>query len=71
MAMDPKFLPQESYRLEHCDDKPMAWYRAIGNAVSVPVVSAVAAAVLDALELLRDGERPSMAGGEELGEMGP
>ena len=46
--------------MEHCDDKHMAWYRAIGNAVSVPVVSAVAAAVLDALELLPD----TMAGGE-------
>ena len=49
----PKFpSPQESYRLEHCDDKHMAWYRAIGNAVSVPVISAVAQALLDALELL-------------------
>lgn len=31
----------------------MAWYRAIGNAVSVPVVAAVAEAILDALGLLR------------------
>eukprot|EP00438_Fugacium_kawagutii_P000352 Skav204713 [mRNA] locus=scaffold3332:253423:278306:- [translate_table: standard] len=43
----------ESYKLEHCDDKHMAWYRAIGNAVSVPVVAAVAEAILDALGLLR------------------
>lgn len=51
----------ESYRLEHCDDKRMAWYRVIGNAVSVPVISAVAQALLDALELLPRAV-PSMAG---------
>ena len=58
----PRFpSPQESYRLEHCDDKHMAWYRAIGNAVSVPMISAVAQALLDALELL-PWAVPSMAG---------
>jgi len=39
----------------------MAWYRAIGNAVSVPMISAVAQALLDALELLPRAV-PSMAG---------
>jgi hypothetical protein len=39
----------------------MAWYRVIGNAVSVPVISAVAQALLDALELLPRAV-PSMAG---------
>ncbi|CAJ1360728.1 unnamed protein product [Effrenium voratum] len=40
----------EGYRLDHCQDKHMAWFRAIGNAVSVPIVAAVADALLAALE---------------------
>ena len=42
----------EAYRLP---SEPMAWYRAIGNAVPVPMAAAVAAQLLDALQ---GGHRP-------------
>jgi len=39
----------ESFRIDHCAAQHMAWYKRIGNAVSVPIVAAVADALLVAL----------------------
>merc|ERR1712178_427701 len=40
----------ESFSLDHCADQHMAWYKRMGNAVSVPVATAVADALVAALQ---------------------
>lgn len=41
----------ESFRIDRCADQHLAWYKRMGNAVSVPIVAAVADALLVALDM--------------------
>merc|ERR1712194_598530 len=40
----------ESFSIDRCTDQHMAWYKRMGNAISVPVATAVADALVCALE---------------------
>jgi DNA (cytosine-5)-methyltransferase 1 len=72
-GMRPRLLSQrecarlqgfpESFRMNACKEQHMAWYKRIGNAVSVPVVTSVGCALLSALQIQESMALPEKLAG--------